>query len=288
MYQLYLAFSIANGVGMGIAYIPAVTIIDKYFVKYKNIGIGLASCGAGMGSFIFPPIIYILEKTYGWRGSLLILAGVCLNALILCGLYRPAQMKTSKSQVLDIEAKSMKALNGVTSKEEAGNKKSDMHSFLMLLKRKNFIFLLLHNVTLIFSFMLIYTHLGAYVLSIGFSESDAVQIYTVVGITATISRSLSGCIAQLPGVNIFVFTSAATVVCAVATFLFPLARHLYLMHLYGLAFGALTAPYNALCMPMTSLCVPPRLLPSAFGVLCLFCVPGAAAGAPIAGKASGY
>ena len=284
VYQLYLAFSIANGIGLGTAYVPATTMIDKYFVKYKNIAIGLASCGAGVGSFVFPPIIYALERTYGWRGTLLILAGVCLNALVLFAVYRPPQMKNSGSQVLDVEAKPINALNALTSNEETALKKSNVCKVLITLMKRNFICLQFHTLSLTFSFFLIYTHLGAYVLSIGFSESDVVKIYAVVGVSATISRSLSGCIAQLPGVNIFAFTSAATVICAVATFLFPLARHLYLLYLYGLAFGALTAPHNALCMPMTSLCVPPSLLPTAFGLLCLSCVPGVAAGPPLAGK----
>ena len=45
------------GVGLGLAYVPAIVSVSEYFERRRTIALGLAVSGVGFGCFVFPPII---------------------------------------------------------------------------------------------------------------------------------------------------------------------------------------------------------------------------------------
>ena len=70
-------------------YVPQIVIIGFYFEERRGLATGLAVCGSGFGAFIFNPFAKYLIDEYGWRGAILIEAGIILNC-IWCGLlFRP-------------------------------------------------------------------------------------------------------------------------------------------------------------------------------------------------------
>ncbi|GAB1597584.1 monocarboxylate transporter 12-like [Argonauta hians] len=89
VYFLYFSFGILGGIGMGLIYLPAIVCVGFYFEKRRSFATGLAVCGAGIGTFIFAPLSQYLLDFYGWKGAVLISAGLILNC-ILCGcLFKP-------------------------------------------------------------------------------------------------------------------------------------------------------------------------------------------------------
>ncbi|KAK4874831.1 hypothetical protein RN001_014191 [Aquatica leii] len=82
--MLYLTFGVLAGCGLSLCYVASVVIVAYYFDKKRSFATGLAVCGSGIGTFIFAPLIQVLLKEYGWRGTTLILAGIFLN-LAVCG-----------------------------------------------------------------------------------------------------------------------------------------------------------------------------------------------------------
>ena len=44
--------------------------------------------------FIWPPLLRLLIDAYGWRGAYVMVAGICLNAMVPGSLLRPPPMKT--------------------------------------------------------------------------------------------------------------------------------------------------------------------------------------------------
>ena len=317
VYHMYVAFSLANGIGLGMVYIPSLTIIDKYFVKHKNIATGIAVCGVGVGSFVYPPLITSLQEIYGWRGTLLLLGGIHLNGLVICALFRPKQI-SAKVNVNGLDSKEINGIstreiqvshtseiNGATAKmlesKEMTNgtlaKMKDSEEGRSLCKtqccsswapimRPKFICVLLHSFTYMFSYSLVYTHLGAYTLSIGYDETSVVQIYFTAGVTTTICRVLSGFIAQMPCVNTVALAATGTVLCGVMTVVFPLVKTLPWVFMYTVAYASLMSPTMGLCMPIVAACIPQSVVPTGLGLLCLFCMPAIMAGAPLAGKAT--
>jgi len=77
------------GFGFGLIYLPAIVSVTCYFEKKRSLATGIAVCGSGLGTFVFAPLIEHLIVEYGWRGAILIIAGLVLNCAILGALFRP-------------------------------------------------------------------------------------------------------------------------------------------------------------------------------------------------------
>lgn len=63
--------------------------VTCYFEKKRSLATGIAVCGSGLGTFLFAPLIEYLIAEYGWRGAMLIIAGLVLNCAVLGALFRP-------------------------------------------------------------------------------------------------------------------------------------------------------------------------------------------------------
>lgn len=106
---LTLCFSIGigTGLGFGLIYLPAIVSVTMYFEKKRSLATGIAVCGSGFGTFIFAPIISKLMEQFGWRGSMLILAGVVLLCVLFGALFRPLEEEkhnVSKNELMPSEA----------------------------------------------------------------------------------------------------------------------------------------------------------------------------------------
>lgn len=88
---LCFTIGIGTGLGFGLIYLPAIVSVTMYFEKKRSLATGIAVCGSGFGTFIFAPIISKLMEQYGWRGSLLILAGIVLECVLFGALFRPLE-----------------------------------------------------------------------------------------------------------------------------------------------------------------------------------------------------
>ena len=92
---LLSVFSLHTGMGFGMIYLPAVVIITSYFEKRLALASGVAGCGAGVGTFIFAPIMRLLDDEYGWEYTMMVLGLITLLCFPLGTLCRP--LKTSES-----------------------------------------------------------------------------------------------------------------------------------------------------------------------------------------------
>ncbi|XP_014673971.1 PREDICTED: uncharacterized protein LOC106814186 [Priapulus caudatus] len=74
---------------MSMLYIPSVVCVAFYFEKRRALATGLAVCGSGVGTFLLAPLYQHLTQIYGWRGAMLLQAGVVLNSAVFGTLIRP-------------------------------------------------------------------------------------------------------------------------------------------------------------------------------------------------------
>ncbi|KAI0240503.1 Monocarboxylate transporter 12 [Lamellibrachia satsuma] len=79
-------------------YIPSVISVTHYFKKRLSLATGLALCGAGIGTIIFAPLVEALMEEYGWRGAVLIEAGLVLNGCIVGTQLRPLEPKKQQQR----------------------------------------------------------------------------------------------------------------------------------------------------------------------------------------------
>jgi MFS family permease len=80
---IYLAYSLGIGVGVGLAYVPSVGAVQRWFRRRRGTASGIAVAGIGVGTLVMPPVAALLIERLGWRGAYMALGAL---ALVLGGL----------------------------------------------------------------------------------------------------------------------------------------------------------------------------------------------------------
>lgn len=81
--------------------IPGPIMLASYFDKKRSLANGLAFAGSGVGGIMMPHVIAQLIKEYLLHGSLLLLAGFCLNTAVLSSLFRPFKQESKKTELIE-------------------------------------------------------------------------------------------------------------------------------------------------------------------------------------------
>ncbi|XP_006890392.1 PREDICTED: monocarboxylate transporter 14 [Elephantulus edwardii] len=86
---LFVTFGVAAGFGSGMAYLPAVVMVSRYFQKRRALAQGLSTTGTGFGTFLMTVLLKYLCAEYGWRNAMFIQGAVSLNLCVCGALLRP-------------------------------------------------------------------------------------------------------------------------------------------------------------------------------------------------------
>src|SRR6202051_4438346 len=74
--EIYVAYGLGVGLGVGCAYVPAIGAVQRWFVRRRGFASGLAVSGIGVGTLVMPPLASLLIETLGWRGAYLVLGAL--------------------------------------------------------------------------------------------------------------------------------------------------------------------------------------------------------------------
>lgn len=77
-------------------YLPSIVSVGYYFERKRAFATGIAVCGSGIGTFVFPPLCTYLLNIYGWKNTMYILAGIVLNGVVCGSLMRPLEAPKPK------------------------------------------------------------------------------------------------------------------------------------------------------------------------------------------------
>ncbi|XP_006817453.1 monocarboxylate transporter 12-like [Saccoglossus kowalevskii] len=89
---LLLNCSVLVGIGYGLIYGPSIILVGRYFHKRHALANGIAQSGVAVGVMTFPLLYQILIDKYGWRGAMLVMAGINMN-LVVCGMLMRSPLK---------------------------------------------------------------------------------------------------------------------------------------------------------------------------------------------------
>jgi len=76
--QIYLAYGLGVGLGVGASYVPVLGAVQRWFRRRRGFASGLAVSGIGVGTLVMPPLAAFLIETLGWRHAYLALGGIAL------------------------------------------------------------------------------------------------------------------------------------------------------------------------------------------------------------------
>ena len=299
----------------------SISILPRYFDKYKATAAGITLCGLGVGGFVFPPIIKALIDTYGWRGTFLMIGGIYAHGAVLGSLFAPIKPKQKKSRdvinsaIVDVNETNVDELDfnillkgnesglqdTIHQKEENGtfsrmaivhknisqtnnSRKNILLETLLLLKNIRFLCTCLSYMVSCFPNMIVYTHFGNHILSLGFSKKDVVFLYVLMGISKTITLALAGVLSEIAKFNVLLVFSACYTLIGIITMIFPLFHSLHFFYAYSVFFCIFTSPPETFSVPITVDSVPFEKVAAGLGLVSFSYFPGMVIGPPLAGR----
>jgi MFS family permease len=237
--EIYLAYGLGVGLGVGASYVPALGAVQRWFVRRRGSASGLAVSGIGVGTLVMPPLASWLIEMLGWRAAYLTLglfAAVIGGGLALLiendprrrGLGPdgdPPQARTPAAQ-----------WDGASVREAVTSVR----------------FVALYGACLICSFGVFvpFVHLVPYALDHGIPQAVAVWLLGVIGIGSTAGRFFLGGIADRLGrgptlVLMFVGMALALATWAISIGAWALAGFAFA---FGIFYGGWVAVLPALVM----------------------------------------
>ena len=86
LWQVQAAFAICIGGGVGLAYVPAVGAVQKWFDRRRGLASGIAVSGIGAGTLAVPPFAALMIAELEWRPALLLVGSIVFVAGGAAGL----------------------------------------------------------------------------------------------------------------------------------------------------------------------------------------------------------
>ncbi|KND93473.1 Riboflavin transporter MCH5 [Tolypocladium ophioglossoides CBS 100239] len=94
-WQIFLAQGVCTGLGLGIAFMPALSVTSSYFKRNRSFALAVAAVGTSVGSLMFPSTVQYLTPQIGFpwavRCAAFVALVVCAAACMLLKPYLPAR-----------------------------------------------------------------------------------------------------------------------------------------------------------------------------------------------------
>jgi MFS transporter, OFA family, oxalate/formate antiporter len=184
--EIYFAYGIGVGFGVGFAYVPVLGVVQRWFTKQRGLASGLAVSGIGVGTLVMPMLASFLIEASGWRNAYLILGpitvvlGVAVALLIDDGPDRKLHFDSEPSTRARSEAREANSIRqAVTSK-----------TFTSL-----YAACLLSSIGAFVPFV----HLVAMAQDRGVAPTTAALLIAIIGVGSTLGRFFLGAIADRIG-----------------------------------------------------------------------------------------
>ncbi|SFR64757.1 Sugar phosphate permease [Marinobacter daqiaonensis] len=231
--QVYLAYGLGVGLGVGFSYVPSVGTVQRWFARRRGFASGLAVSGIGFGTLFMPLLAALLIGTLGWRNayiSLGILSAALGISMALLIVNDPRSRGLGPDGGPPLPPASAGGAEGAGLKQAVRSRP----------------FLTLYCAGLIASFGLFvpFVHLVPFATDHGMSPGEGAFLLGMVGVGSTVGRFLLGNVADLIGrrtalILAFAGMSTTLVIWALSTSLIPLA-------IFGLTFGTFYGGFVAL------------------------------------------
>lgn len=237
--EVYLAYGLGIGLGVGAAYVPAVGAVQRWFVRRRGFASGLAVSGIGLGNLLMPPLASELIDAFGWRSAYVVLAAI---ALILGG---------GLSLLIENDPRDRGAApDGDAPAQWRIASRSDGVAVADAIRSPRFLALYASCLICSFGVFVPFVHLVPYARDHGVKAETAVLLLGMIGVGSTAGRFCLGGIADRLGreralLMVLIGMALATAIWAVSTDAGSLAVFAFI---YGVFYGGWVAVLPSVVM----------------------------------------
>ncbi|ELT98460.1 hypothetical protein CAPTEDRAFT_177636 [Capitella teleta] len=263
MTMMILTYGVLGGIGFGLMYLCCYVMVGNYFEKYRAMATGVASCGSGVGTFIFAPLSLLLIESYGWKGAMWIIAGLVLNGVVIGLVFRPLPSP---------------------SEEDVGKEKSKKSLCdFSLLRKPAFLVFGISSFLCMIGFFVPFIYLPDYAKQLGIGPGKSAILLSVIGIFNTSGRIMCGFLSDKSWVDSLKIYNSALIIGGAMTMGCSFINSFAMLLIYAAVFGVCIASYVSLCVIILIEILGLERLSSSFGFLNMFRGVATILGAPLAG-----
>jgi MFS family permease len=238
--EVYAAYGLGVGLGVGCAYVPAIGAVQRWFVRRRGFASGLAVSGIGVGTLVMPALATLLIEALGWRGAYLALGVI---AAVLGGGMALLLENDPRARGLNPDGDPLQP-GAVISRHVEGASVGEA------IRSPQFISLYAACLICSFGLFVPFVHLVPYAGDHGVAASSAVLLLGVIGIGSTAGRFFLGGLADRIGrqstlLLLFIGMAMALSIWLISASFWQLAGFAFV---YGMIYGAWVAVLPAVVM----------------------------------------
>jgi MFS family permease len=237
--EIYLAYGLGVGLGVGASYVPVLGAVQRWFVRRRGFASGLAVSGIGVGTLAMPPLASFLIEAQGWRNAYLILG------LLAAGIGGGSALLIEN----DPQNRGLGPDGDPPRSDEKSAKPEGLSVREAITSRR---FAALYTACLICAFGVFvpFVHLVPYALDHGVAQSVAVLLLGVIGAGSTAGRFFLGGLADRIGrgpslLLMYLGMALALMIWVFSTGIWSLAAFAFV---FGVFYGGWVAVLPALVM----------------------------------------
>ncbi|KAK4203300.1 putative monocarboxylate transporter [Triangularia verruculosa] len=256
-WQIFLAQGLCTGLGLGIIFMPPLSVVNSYFKRKKALALAISAMGTGLGSVVFPAVIQYLIPKVGFAWAVRCAGFVALGiSVVSVVLLRPVLKPRRSGPVFEWEAF-----------REGPYLLFTLGAFLFfwaLFFGSFFINAFARNI-------------------VGFSTTDSVQLLLITNGMSVVARPITGYLADnyIGPINMHAFQMFLLGCMFFFWLAVDSATGLYVFAVFlGFAMGAAQGVFGG---ALASLLKDPRKMGTRFGMVCTICAFSSLAGPPTAG-----
>ena len=216
--------------------LSSVVIIQHYFDKKRPFASGIASMGQSIASLSVGPIYTLLIYHFGWRGALIIHAGMVLQTAVLGALYRSLSLADSADS--QNHAAASKGGGNLVIRVEKPQGICHKYFDMSLLKHKIFLIYVLSSIMQTYGVTTMYGHSPSRAVVNGMTRLEAALLLSTLGLFSTVSRFINSVVANLSCTNRIIQTCIATtaggVIACLSCLSYDFKTHAIAVGLYGI------------------------------------------------------
>ena len=101
-WQLLLSQGICVGVGGGLVFVPALSLVGTYFAKRQSLALSICACGNSIGGLFYAAILQNVLPKLGLGWALRVIGAVFLVTMVPANFFlKPRRIKRSKGPIVE-------------------------------------------------------------------------------------------------------------------------------------------------------------------------------------------